>query len=183
MMSRIVPLSLILRGAATVAAVSAVSADVVLDEHPTHSVVLGVVVAVMAALRHLGCRAVTAVPAVTAALAVQPVLHLTAELARPHPLGDGHTNPLEHLVTSETPTALVQVAVPALAIVAVTVCAHLLSLLIARRPLVTPPVPCAPPYARVAVRVGRLGSILRWCGWIIRAARRGPPAAAGYATS
>lgn len=176
---------LLLSGAATVAVGGALAADVALAEHPTHSVVLGAVVVVVVALRRLGRIAVSAFPLVFAALAAQPVLHLTSELARPKtvaPVGHDHWD-LQHLVVSEVPIAGVQIAVPALAVVAVAIAAHLLYLLIdvVRRPLGVPPAPCAPHHLLIPVQPRRLGSMLRWCGWVLQAARRGPPAAAGHA--
>ena len=38
--------------------------------------------------------------------------------------------------------------------------------------------PVAPSVGAVGVRSERRGSMLRWCGWTLRAARRGPPAPA-----
>ena len=68
---------------------------------PTHSVVLGVVAVVVASLRRLGRTArVAAFPAVSAALAAQPVLHLTSESARPKtvaPVAHDHRDLVQHL--------------------------------------------------------------------------------------
>jgi hypothetical protein len=174
---------LLLGGAAAVAVGGALVADVALGEHPTHSVVLGAVVVVVAALRRLGCVALTAFPVVSAALAVQPALHLTSERARPQAVAQvAHDHwDVQHLVVSEVPTAGVQIAVPALAVVAATIAAHLLYLLIdaVRRPLAAPCAPCTPHQVLIPVRARRLGSMLRWCGWVLQAARRGPPPAPG----
>lgn len=179
MASRIGSSQLLLGGTASIAVAGALTADVTLGEHPTHAAVLGAVVVFVAALRRLGCRAVAAFPAVSAALATQPMLHLMSEMARPQTVEHvTHDHwELQHLVVSEVPAAGVQIAVPALAVVAVTIGAHLLYLLIdgVRRPLAALPTPSAPPHVLIPVRARRLGSMLRWCGWAIRAARRGPP--------
>jgi hypothetical protein len=173
--------SSLLRGGAAVAAGDALAADVAYGDHPVHSVVLAAVVAVVAALRRLGCRAVTVFTAASAALAAQPALHLLSESARPHTPGHGGSL-LHHLLASEVPTAGVQIVVPALAIVAGTACAHLVHLLIdaVRRPQVTPGALFAPVHLLISVRARRLGSMRRWCGWVLQAARRGPPSVVGY---
>jgi hypothetical protein len=169
-------LPLLLGGAATAAAGVALVADVTHGGHPTHLMVLGTVVGVVAVLRRLGRRAVAAFPAVAAALAVQPALHWTSETRGPDAAHD-HGNVLQHLLVSEVPTAGVQIAVPALGVVAATLAAHLLWLLIGgvRRPQPARFALCAPPQVLIPARVRRHGSMLRWCGWTIRAARRGPP--------
>jgi hypothetical protein len=166
-----------LGSAAIIAAGGALATDVAPGDHPTHLMVLGAVVVVVAALRQFGCRAVTALPTVAAALAAQPMLHMAAELARPHAAGPDHADPLQHLLLTEAPTAGVQIAVPALAIVAVTIGAHLLHLLIdaVRRPLSTSYTPRGRSDVLVPVRARRRGSMLHWCGWMLQAARRGPP--------
>jgi hypothetical protein len=170
---------LLLGGAASMAVAGALTADVAFGEHPTHSVVLGAVVVLVATLKRLGGRAIAAFPAVSAALATQPMLHLVSQMARPQTVEHVTHNhwDLRHLVVSEVPTAGVQIAVPALAVVAMMLGAHLLHLLIdgVRRPLAPFSTPSAPPHVLNPVRARRLGSMLRWCGWAIRAARRGPP--------
>jgi energy-converting hydrogenase Eha subunit E len=175
------PLVLLLNGLAAVTAGGALVADLAFDEHPIHSIVLAAVVAVTAFLRKRASRTGTVVPAVSAALAVQPLLHVVSETDLPHDLGPGHSSPVLHLLVSELPTAGVQIAVPALALAAFTVCAHLLYLRIAaaRRPQALLRVPAEPTRMPVPVRAGRLGSMLRWCGWALQAARRGPPVVAG----
>jgi hypothetical protein len=68
------------------------------------------------------------------------------------------------------------------AVVAGTVCAHLIRLLVAvvRRPQAMSGAPFAPVHLLISVRAERLGSMRRWCGWVLQAARRGPPSLAGY---
>jgi hypothetical protein len=138
----------------------------------------------VAVLRRLGRRAWAALPAVSAALAAQPVLHLASEMVRPESVAHEHRELMEHLLVTELSTAGVQITVPALAVVAVTIGAHLLSLSIdaVRRPVAAPPPPCAAPHVLIPVRARRLGSMLHWCGWAIRAARRGPPSRIGHVT-
>jgi hypothetical protein len=75
-----------------------------------------------------------------------------------------------------------QIAVSAVIVVAVAASARFTELLVRvlSRPvrLLTLGPPVAPSGAPVAVRSERRGSMLRWCGWTIQAARRGPPAPA-----
>ena len=176
---------LLLCGAATMAAGGALVADVTHGAHPTHSIVLGLVAVVVASLRRLGRHATAAFPAVSGALAVQPVLHLTSEAVGPDTGAADHRDLVQHLLVSEVPTAGVQIAVPALAVVAMTVVAHLLHLLLdaVRRPLDALAAPHTPPRVLIPVRARRLGSMLRWCGWVLQAARRGPPAVTTYGIS
>jgi hypothetical protein len=185
MVSRIGSLPrLLLGGAATAAAGGGLAADVVFDDHPIHSVVLGAVVVVAALLRRCAARAGVVVPAVSAALAVQPVLHVTSGLGRPHDAESDPSGLVLHLLVNELPTAGVQIAVPALAMVAVTICAHLLHLAIdaVRTPSALACAPWAPTHVLVSVRVERLGSMLRWCGWALQAALRGPPVVVDQST-
>lgn len=122
----------VLHGAAITAAGVALTADVGLDEHPTHSVVLGVVAVVVWALhRRLmrGTLAATTLPAVSAALAAQPILHLAAKVDR-SPVGSHDHASLLHIVTSDAPTAGMQVVVPVVALTALASVAHLLYLLL-----------------------------------------------------
>lgn len=172
----------LLWGSAAVSVAGAVTADVALGEHPTHSVVLGAVAVVVAFLsRRLLPGLVTALPAVAGALSVQPVLHLGAKAVRPESVPHGHANHLLHLLVDDGATAGVQIAVPALVLIAIAIGAHLAWLAVhavRRRPPTAPPRPWVP--ARpVLVRVQStpLGPVLRWCGWITASARRGPPAA------
>jgi hypothetical protein len=173
----------LLSGAATLALGGALVADATHGaHHPTHSIVLGLVALVVASLRRLGRRAMATVPAISAALAVQPVLHLMSEAVGPDVAATDHQDLVHHLLVSEMPTAGVQIAVPALAVTAMVVVAHLLHLLLdaVRRPLAALAAPHTPPLMFVPVRARRLGSMLRWCGWVLQAARRGPPAVAAY---
>lgn len=183
------PSRLLVRSAAAAAAGVAVATDAGLGEHPTHSIVLGCVAVVVWALhRRLARTAIglTTLPAVSAALAAQPVLHLASKVGLP-PADDHHHDSLLHVFASDAPVAGMQVVVPVVALIATTVAAHLICLLLSavRRPLVEIAVPGGTPPGRVLgpFRAARLGSMLHWCGWVIRAARRGPPCALGHATS
>jgi hypothetical protein len=181
-----IPSRLLLRGAAIMATGIALATDIGLEEHPTHFVVLAFVAVVVWALHRRFTRnalALTTLPAVSAALAAQPVLHFASEVGHP-PAGTHDDGSVLHIVTSAAPAAGMQILVPVVALFAVTVAAHLLHLLLdaVRSPQITVSAPFEPP-ARVLrpIRVERLGSMLHWCGWVIRAARRGPPVALGHA--
>jgi hypothetical protein len=163
---------------------TAAAADTLTSEHPTHSLVLVLVVAVITAVqRHLAPRSPLAVPPVCIAVAAQPGLHLISKIGQPIPVAHDRGG-LLHIVASEAPTASMQIVVPVLVLVAATVGVHLLYLLInaVRRPVVATPGPVAMRPAAASATPSRLGSMLRWCGWAIRAARRGPPGAVGHLT-
>lgn len=174
----------LLLGSAAVSVAGAVTADVALGEHPTHSVVLGAVAVVVAFLsRRLLPGLVTALPAVAAALSVQPVLHLGSNAVRPEYVPSGHTGHLVHLLVDDGATAGVQIAVPALVLTAVAIGAHLTWLVVhaVRRPSTARPRPWVPARPVVGrVQSTPLGSTLRWCGWITASARRGPPARSAF---
>jgi hypothetical protein len=118
---------------------------------------------------------------VSIAVAAQPGLHLISKIGQPIPVTHDHGG-LLHIVASEAPTASMQIVVPVLVLVAATIGVQLLYLLInaLRRPAVATPAPVTigPPAA--SPTPSRLGSMLRWCGWAIRAARRGPPGTLGH---
>jgi hypothetical protein len=165
---------------AGLAVAAAVALDVLADEHPTHTVSLGFVAAVVAGLRlHLAGRHENVLAPVAGVLVAQPALHATTKLGGAHEAGgDGWL----HIVAADGPGTSVQVAVSAVVVLAVAASVRFTELLVRvlSRPVrllaVGPPV--APSVGAVAVRSGRRGSMLRWCGWTIRAARRGPPAPA-----
>jgi hypothetical protein len=173
-------------GSAVAAVVGAVIADVWFGEHPTHSAVLGAVAVVVAMLsRQLTTGVLAALPAVAGAGAVQPVLHLGSKTVRPDVVLHGHSNHLGHVLVDEAVTAFVQIAVPVLVIFAVAIGARLVRLVVdtVRRPLAPVPAPSSLAILPVLLRVRPvlLGSMLRWCGWAILAARRGPPPAPAHA--
>jgi hypothetical protein len=166
---------------AGIAVAAAVALDVLADEHPTHTASLGIVAAVVAALRlYLAGRHENVLAAVAGALVAQPALHATTKLGGSHDVvgGDG----LMHVVTADGPGTSMQIAVSAVIVVAVAASVRFTELLVRvlSRPvrLLTLGPPVAPSGAPVAVRSERRGSMLRWCGWTIQAARRGPPAPA-----
>jgi hypothetical protein len=166
---------------AGMAVAAAVAFDVLADEHPTHTLSLGIVAAVVAVLRlHLAGRHENVLAPVAGALVAQPALHAITKLGGSHDAvgGDG----LMHVVAADGPGTSMQIAVSAVIVVAVAASARFTELLVrvlsrpVRLLMVGPPV--APSVGALAVRSGRRGSMLRWCGWTIRAARRGPPAPA-----
>jgi len=175
---------LYVRGAAVAAAGVALTTDFGLDERPTHSVVLGLVAVVVWTIhRRLSRRALalTTLPAVSAALAVQPVLHLVSKVD--HPPAGAHGQELGVLsdFAIDAPVAGTQLVVPVAALIATAVVAHLLYLLLeaVRCPLGAMRAAFeAPDRVRRSATARRLGSMLHWCGWVIQAARRGPPSLA-----
>ena len=118
---------------------------------------------------------------VSAALVAQPALHTTS--------GFGHrewapgTDGVLHVAASHGPASIVQVLVPLLTVLAVGFCSQIVRLLLGVLRLperrrssspVDPPGTGRPPVTRTS----RLGSMLRWCGWALQTARRGPPSLA-----
>ena len=166
---------------AGIAVAAAVVLDVLAEEHPTHTLSLGIVAAVVAGLRlHLAGRHENVLAAVSGALVAQPALHAVTKLG-----GGGHHGAgggLIHIVTADGPATTMQILASALVVVAVAASARITELLIRAlgRPvrLLTVGPPVAPSAGPVRVRSERRGSMLRWCGWTLRAARRGPPAPA-----
>lgn len=173
-----------LLGAATAAVLGAVAADVGPGEHPTHSAVLGAVALAVAVLcRRLGSGVVGALPAVAAALAVQPVLHYGSKVVRPA-VRNEHENLLLHLLVDEGATAGVQIALPVLVLAAVAMSTRLVWLVVdaVRRPLelLSAP-PTWPRPVLLSARPVAPGPMLCGCGWALLAARRGPPATPAHA--
>ena len=166
---------------AGLAVVAAVAFDVLADEHPTHTVSLGIVAAVVAVLRlHLAGRHENVLAPVAGALVAQPALHATTKLGAGHDAVGGHG--VLHVVAADGPGTSMQIAVSAVVVIAVAAGARFAELLVRvlARPvrLLTVGPPVAPSAGAVAVRSERRGSMLRWCGWTLEAARRGPPAPA-----
>jgi hypothetical protein len=166
---------------AGIAVAAAVAFDVLADEHPTHTLSLGIVAAVVAALRlHLAGRHENVLAPVAGALVAQPALHATTKLGGGHEALGG--NGLLHVLAADGPGASTQIAVTVVVVVAVAASVRFTELLVRvlSRPvrLLTVGPPVAPSIGAVAVRGERRGSMLRWCGWTIRAGRRGPPAPA-----
>jgi hypothetical protein len=170
-------LPLVVGAAATF--IGAVSLDVLADEHPTHTVGLALVAIIASILRfRLAGRHDDIFSVVSGALVAQPALHATAKL------GDfGHheaQSDLLHVVGSDGPVTAMQIAVSSLIVIAVTVSARFVRLLLTAlcRPvrLLTTSPPVALTQAPASAHTIRQGSMLHWCGWIIRTARRGPPA-------
>jgi hypothetical protein len=164
---------------AVVTLVAAITFDVLAGEHPTHTVVLALVALAVAGLRlRLGGRREGVVSVVAGAVVAQPALHATAKLdtSATHHMSGG----LLHVVVADGPGAAMQLAVSAAVVIAVATSARIAQLLLTalRRPvrlLVSGPPPPAPLRAPARLCARRHGSMLRWCGWSIQAARRGPP--------
>ncbi|GEL17327.1 hypothetical protein [Pseudonocardia asaccharolytica] len=169
--------------AAVATVLGAVTMDVLGREHPSHTAALGLVAAVVAALRvGLAGRGEGLVSAVSGALVAQPALHATSAFAGPAaPAGPHDHGDLLHVLASDGPVTAMQVLAPALLVLAVVFGARLGELVLGalRRPLrrLTSPPPEVP--RRIVAALGPVprGSLLPWCGWAIRAARRGPPRA------
>lgn len=162
--------------AITVAA--ALGMDVRADEHPTHTLGLALTTLAVAGVRlwtrgHRGGL----LRIVACALMAQPALHAMSKL------GGGHRFQVEngvlHVIVEDGPATMMQVVVPALIIVAVGLAARVVDVVIGvvsrpARLLISPP-PAPLRAVRVAIDSLREGSMLRWCGWRILSARRGPP--------
>lgn len=164
---------------AMVTFVAAVAFDVLAGEHPTHTLGLAIVALIVAALRlRLGGRRDGLLSVVSGAVVAQPALHATAKL-------NGHVavsapDGLLHVVAADGPGTAMQILVSAAAVVAVATSGRLTQLLLTalRRPvqlLVSGPEPASPVRTSIRLHARRQGSMLRWCGWSIEAARRGPP--------
>jgi hypothetical protein len=164
--------------AAVASVVAAVAMDVLADEHPSHTAAAVIVAAVVAVLRlKTASRCDGVLSAVGGALGAQPALHAISKLGQPAG-GHEHAGTL-HVLASDGPVIAMQVAVPALVVVVAAFCASLVLLLLGalRRPVRSLIFAPADESHRILVttRTIRHGSMLRWCGWAIRAARRGPP--------
>lgn len=182
MKTRAISLPLLLGAAAATAA--AAVADTSLGEHPTHLAVLVMVAAATSALavRKPGPqRALRAVRMAALASIAQPILHAWATL--PPAATVHHTDGgLLHIVTSEWHSAAVQIGLP-IVVFLVSATAHLIGSIVGTvwRVPVGWPSPAVPSML-VPVVVGfRRDSMLSRCGWVIVAARRGPPVCAEHA--
>jgi hypothetical protein len=126
----------------------------------------------------LGGRREGLVSAVSGAVVAQPVLHATAKLDTgvTHHMSGG----LLHILAAGGPGAAMQLAVSVAVVIAVATSGRIAQLLLTalRRParlLVSEPPPPARLRAPARLCVRGHGSMLRWCGWSIQPARRGPP--------
>jgi hypothetical protein len=165
---------------AVVTLVAAIVFDVLAGEHPTHTVALALVALAVAGLRlRLGGRREGFVSVVSGAVVAQPVLHAMVELdtSATHHVSGG----LLHMLLTDGPGAAMQLVVSAAIVIAVATSGRIAQLLLTalRRPvrplLFSGPPPAARVLAPARRSARRLGSMLRWCGWSIQAARRGPP--------
>jgi hypothetical protein len=163
---------------ASASVVAAVLLDVLAGEHPTHTLSLALVALVVAGVPlYMGGRHESVFAIVAAALVAQPALHATSKLGEGHRVAvdDG----LMHLVLSDGPGTAMQVATTAAIVVAVALSSRIAELFIGAvlRPvlLLVAAAPAPVRTVHVAIDSLREGSMLRWCGWSLRAARRGPP--------
>ena len=165
---------------AIVTFVAAITFDVLGGEHPTHTVALALVALAVAGLRlRLGGRREGLVSVVSGAVVAQPVLHATTKLdtSATHHMSGG----LLHALLTDGPGAAMQLVVSVAVVIAVATSGRIAQLLLTalRRPVRLLLVCGPPPPARVPAPARRCtrrhGSMLRWCGWSIQAARRGPP--------
>jgi hypothetical protein len=149
-------------------------------EHPTHTVGLALVALAVAGLRlRLAGRREGLMSVVSGAVVAQPVLHATAKLdtSATHHTSGG----LLHVLLTDGPGTVMQLVVSAAIVVAVATSGRIARLLLTalRRPvrllLISEPSPPARLHAPARLCVRCHGSMLRWCGWSIQAARRGPP--------
>jgi hypothetical protein len=163
-----------------VTVVAAITFDVLAGEHPTHTVALALVALAVAGLRlRLGGRREGLVSVVSGAVVAQPVLHAVTKLdtSATHHASGG----LLHMLLTDGPGAAMQLVVSAAIVIAVATSGRVAQLLLTalRRPVRLLLVSGPPPAARVLGSARRctrrLGSMLRWCGWSIQAALRGPP--------
>jgi hypothetical protein len=164
---------------AMVTVVAAVAFDVLAGEHPTHTLGLGLVALVVAAVRvRLAGRREGVLSVISGAVVAQPALHATAKL-------DGHAvvsapDGLLQVVAADGPGTAMQILVSAAVVIAVATSGRVAQLIFSalHRPvqlLVSGPEPAVQPCESVRLCTQRCGSMLRWCGWSIQAARRGPP--------
>lgn len=165
---------------AVVTVVAAVAFDALAGEHPTHTLGLALVALAVAGLRlRLAGRREGVFSVVSGAVVAQPVLHATTKLGSP---ATHHTSgELLHVVVADGPATAMQIAVSVAVVIAVATSGQLARLLLTAlsRPvqlLVSGPPPGALAPSSIRLCVRRHGSMLRWCGWSLQAARRGPPA-------
>lgn len=160
--------------------------DVATAEHPTHLVVLVLAAALAFWLGRCGLDGfVPAWRIAFVAAIAQPAAHALASTPpQPATLGaHDHADPL-HVLAADGQSAIVQIALPAMASLVLIAFAYLIELLVktVRRVPRWRPLPALPPRRVPPVLPLRRGSLPRWCGWVISAARRGPPALQAQAT-
>lgn len=164
---------------AVVTLIAAIAFDVLAGEHPTHTLGLALVALAVAALRlRLADRREGLFSVVSGAVVVQPVLHAVTKLDAPP--GHHGSHGLLHVVAADGPATAMQIAVSVAIVVVVATSGQLAQLLLTALDRPVQIVICGPPPAtriQVSVRLcaRRHGSMLRWCGWSLQAARRGPP--------
>lgn len=174
-------LSLPLAVAALTTIVVAVAMDVLADEHPTHTLVVGLAAVVVAAARmRLAGRFDGVLASVSGALVAQPALHAASHHADAH--SESSAEGVVGVAASHGPSSMLQILLPALVVLAVTFCSRIVELLILAARRIRPQRRSLPhltesrsALAPAAAHTARIGSMLRWCGWALQTARRGPP--------
>ena len=177
------------RGAMTCGVITTVGAalvgDVLAGEHPIHTLALVVLVGAVTGLRRtIAPRFRGLLSLLSATIVAQPALHLTGKWLGRSADGSGFEWPAPagvwHGLVPDGVTGT-QLAATVLIVAMVLICGAAADLVVgylqARFPRLTqrsrwvrrPSVPLP--------RVRRQGSILRWCGWRLQSARRGPPGA------
>jgi hypothetical protein len=163
--------------AAVLALVVAVASDLGTNEHTTHTVGLIVVVSVAALVQWcLKRRSVGLGLAVACAVATQPIVHLVTKL------GDYDFEHSAHVfaeVAADGPTTMMEIVVTVVVILVVNAARRLTTTQLARIAssvlLLLGIEPTRHETVTNGIRSVRLGSMRRWCGWVLQAARRGPP--------
>jgi hypothetical protein len=161
---------------ATGAAAAALGVDLLAGGHPVHTLfMVGIVATATACGRRLPRRRGLA-DLISAAVLAQPSLHLAGTWAITlAPVTDGAAT--HHAA----PPGIIgaQVVLSLFIVLAVLACGRaaggLAEFFIARRSNAARATGCPPEPRPQPSRVSWRGSMLRWCGWILHAARRGPP--------
>lgn len=157
-------------------AAAAWGVDLLAGGHPLHTLLMvGLVATATACGRRLPRRRGLA-DLISAAALAQPSLHVAgAWAAALIPVSDGAAT--HHAVPPGT--SGIQVVLSVFIVLAVLACgraaAGLTGFVIARRSSTGTVTGDLPEPRLLLVRVSRRGSMLRWCGWTLRTARRGPP--------
>ena len=164
--------------AALLAVTIAVASDFATDEHTTHTAGL-ILAASVAAMVHWCLKRGSdgLALALTCAVATQPVVHLMTKL------GDydfAHDRDGLTQLAGDGPTTMMEIVAAVIVILVVNAAGRLTATQLARIAysvlLLLGIEPTRQEAHTEAVRPVRLGSMRRWCGWVLQAARRGPPA-------
>lgn len=163
--------------AAFMTVLAALTVDLLAVAEPSHTVTLGIVAVVVACVRgRLAGRYSAMCSVVSGAIVAQPALHATSRLS--HVPDSTHVDGLAHVV-AEGPLTVSQIVVSVLAVVAVTCCSPvatvLLGVLCRRARLLRTSWVRWFSGSLPSPQTAGPGSALQCCGWAVRCARRGPP--------